>query len=165
MKLIVRALLRLSPIIITAGFCAGFTCWRLTSKDTLQVQAGTRPDTEQRISAILKRMTLEEKVRMCFGGEQPGVVQLPGVPRLGIPPMMGTDGPRGVASAASATAFPAGIALASSWNPELLHRVGIAMGQETRASGRSIIFAPAINIDRGPARGAVFRVLHRGSVP
>ena len=156
MKLTTRALLRLSPVIITAGVCAGFTCWRLTTTTAPQVQADSRPNTEQRISDILKRMTLEEKVRMCFGGEQPGVVQIPGVPRLGIPPMMGTDGPRGVASATSATAFPAGIGLASSWDPELLHRVGIVMGQETRASGRSIIFAPAINIDRDPLGGRLF---------
>jgi len=93
---------------------------------------------------------------MCFGGEQPGVVQIPGVPRLGIPPMMGTDGPRGVASAAHATAFPAGIGLASSWDPELLRRVGAAVGQETRASGKSIIFSPAINIERDPLGGRFF---------
>jgi len=97
MKLTPKAVLRFSTIFVAVGVCIGFACWRLTSIHSAQVHAGIKPDTEQRISAIIKRMTLEEKVRMCFGGEQPGVVQIPGVPRLGIPPMMGTDGPRGVA--------------------------------------------------------------------
>ena len=148
--------LRLAAVITITGVSIAFCCWRLTSTQVSPVKAEVRFDTEQRITGILKRMTLEEKVRMCFGGEQPGVVQLPGVPRLGIPPMMGTDGPRGVASATHATAFPSGIGLASSWDPELIQRVGVAVGQETRASGRSIIFSPAINIERDPLGGRFF---------
>ena len=143
-------------IVAAACICLGVFCRRAVSTyAAARGHAGNSPETEQRISAILNRMTLEEKVRMCFGGEQAGVVQIPGVPRLGIPPMMGTDGPRGVSSTHS-TAFPAGIGLASSWDPELLQRVGAAMGQEVRASGRSIIFAPAINIERDPLGGRFF---------
>ena len=151
-----RALSRSTLILAAAGVCLGLFCWRAASTHAAQAQINSSTDTEHRISALLKRMTLEEKVRMCFGGEQAGVVQIPGVPRLGIPPMMGTDGPRGVAGASSATAFPTGIGLASSWDPELLQRVGAAMGQEVRASGHSIIFAPAINIERDPLGGRFF---------
>jgi len=148
-------ILRLS-IIAAASICVGlFFCFLISARAS-QVTVSVESKTEQRISDILKRMTLQEKVRMCFGGEQPGVVQITGVPRLGIPPMMGTDGPRGVASAVGATAFPAGIGLASSWDPALLQRVGVAVGQETRAAGKSIIFSPAINIERDPLGGRFF---------
>lgn len=51
---------------------------------------------EHRIDGLIVRMTLEEKVRMGFGGTEPGVVILPSVERLGIPPIYPVDGPRGV---------------------------------------------------------------------
>lgn len=116
-------------------------------------QAAARPETNPRIASLLKRMTLEEKVRMCFGGTQPGVVLLPGVPRLGVPGLHATDGPRGVTQAPAATSFPTGISLAASWDPGLLQDVGVVIGQESRAMGKTMIFAPAINIDRDPLDG------------
>ncbi|MGC9199334.1 MAG: beta-glucosidase H [Acidobacteriaceae bacterium] len=111
---------------------------------------------QQRIEDIIRRMTLVEKVRMCFGGTQPGVVMVPGVPRLGIPPMYGSDGPRGVASAPSGTSFPTGIGLAASWDPDLMFAASAVIGQEARALGKTMIFAPAINIDRDPLDGRFF---------
>ncbi len=114
--------------------------------------------SERRIEQILGKMTLEEKVRMCFGGTQPGMSQIVGIPRLGIPSMMASDGPRGV-TAASDTAFPSGLALAMSWDPALFHNVGSVIGREARAAGVSVIFAPAINIERDPLGGRFFEYL------
>lgn len=111
---------------------------------------------KQRIDDIIGRMTLEEKVRMCFGGTQPGVVMVPGVPRLGIPPIYGSDGPRGVAAAPAGTSFPTGIGLAASWDPGLLKSAGAVIGQEARSLGITMIFGPAINIDRDPLDGRFF---------
>lgn len=111
---------------------------------------------KQRIDDIVSRMTLEEKVRMGFGGTQPGVVVLPGVPRLGIPALYPTDGPRGVTQAPAATSFPTGISLAASWDPGLLDDVGVVIGQEARAMGKTMVFGPAINIDRDPLDGRFF---------
>ncbi|MDR3727644.1 MAG: glycoside hydrolase family 3 C-terminal domain-containing protein [Terracidiphilus sp.] len=118
-----------------------------------------RPKTvDARIESLLHQMTLEEKVRMLFGGEQPGVSQLPGVPRLGIPAILASDGPRGM-SAAEGTAFPSGIGLASSWDPSLFQAVGTVIGQESRAAGRTMVFAPALNIERDPLNGRFFEYL------
>jgi beta-glucosidase len=103
-------------------------------------------------------MTLEEKVHMLFGGEEPGVSQLPGVPRLGIPSMLPSDGPRGT-TAADATAFPSGLGLASSWDPSLFEATGKVIGQESRAAGKTMVFAPALNIERDPLNGRFFEYL------
>ena len=113
---------------------------------------------EAHITQIMGQMTLEEKVRMLFGGEQPGVSQLPGVPRLGIPPILPSDGPRGM-TAAEGTAFPSGLGQAMSWDPALFEAVGKVLGQESRAAGRTMIFAPAINIERDPLNGRFFEYL------
>jgi beta-glucosidase len=157
MRLSNRWKLQAFSILFTAGVCLGFSgSHRTTATAHASIENFTSSHMEQRISAILKRMTLEEKVRMCFGGVQPGVVQIGGVPRLGIPPMNGTDGPRGVTGASSATAFPAGVGLAATWDPALLKKVGIVMGQEARGVGHTMIFAPAINIERDPLGGRFF---------
>ncbi|MDR3734286.1 MAG: glycoside hydrolase family 3 C-terminal domain-containing protein [Acidobacteriaceae bacterium] len=110
----------------------------------------------QRVTDIVGRMTLEEKIRMLFGGTTPGLSILPGIPRLGIPPIYPSDGPRGVTLASTATAFPAGIGLAASWDPELLKAVGAVIGEEARASGKTMIYGPAVNIDRDPLDGRFF---------
>lgn len=114
--------------------------------------------SDTQIDKILDQMTLREKVQMLFGGEQPGVVQLPGDRRLGIPAMFPSDGPRGVAAAMD-TAFPSGLGLAMSWDPSLFKAVGQVMGQEARAAGKTMIFAPALNILRDPLDGRFFEYL------
>jgi len=111
-----------------------------------------------KIQNILHQMTLEEKIRMLFGGEQPGVSQLPGVPRLGVPAMLPSDGPRGM-TAAEGTAFPSGLSLAMSWDPSLFEATGKVIGQESRAAGRTMVFAPALNIERDPLNGRFFEYL------
>jgi beta-glucosidase len=121
--------------------------------------ADARPvGSEARIDKLLHQMTLEEKVHMLFGGEQPGVSQIPGVPRLGIPAMLPSDGPRGI-TAAEGTALPSGIGLASSWDPSLFQAAGTVIGQEARAAGRTMVFAPALNIERDPLNGRFFEYL------
>jgi beta-glucosidase len=107
---------------------------------------------EKRINGIIQEMTIEEKVAMCLGSEQ-GPFQ--GVPRLGIPNMGWTDGPRGP-NAGQSTAFPCGVAFGSTWNTDLINKTGVVMGQETRALGRSVLFGPGINILRDPLGGRFF---------
>lgn len=120
--------------------------------------SGKLPVSEQGIDALIHQMTLEEKVSMCFGGTQPGIVQFPGVPRLGIPTMRGSDGPRGVVAARD-TSFPTGVGLAASWDTSLFKSVGMIMGKEARAAGVTILSAPAVNIERDPLDGRFFEYL------
>ncbi len=83
------------------------------------------------------------------------------VERLGIPAVMMTDGPngaRGIGSfeSANAACFPAGIALAATWNTVMVERVGQALGQEARSKGARVLLAPTVNIHRSPLAGRNF---------
>lgn len=116
--------------------------------------------TEERISAIINKMTLEEKVALLSGKDfwSTAINE-----RLGLPSLVMTDGPHGVRTVPNgdrvtgpATSFPTGIAMASSWNPELIERVGAALGEETHALGCDIILGPCVNIVRHPLAGRTF---------
>lgn len=109
-------------------------------------------DGDARLRAILSRMTLEEKVSLCSGS---GVIDFRAVPRLGIPAVRLTDGPRGPHGDRS-TGFPCGTGLSSTWNPELLQEAGRVMGEETRSFGCSVLLGPACNILRDPVGGRFF---------
>ena len=123
---------------------------------------------EQRVGDLLARMTLEEKVSMLSGS---GWMESTPVPRLGIPAIKMADGPMGIrlwtgSSAStsvegivhtfSSTAFPAGIDVAASWDPELAREEGRAIGQEVVSVGRDMILGPTVNIQRTPLWGRNF---------
>jgi beta-glucosidase len=74
------------------------------------------------------------------------------VPRLGIPGIRFSDGPRGVVIGRS-TAFPVTIMRAATWDPHLEERVGLAMGREARARGANYSGAVCVNLLRHPAWG------------
>ncbi len=74
------------------------------------------------------------------------------IPRLGIPGIRFSDGPRGVVIGRS-TAFPVTIMRASTWDPALEERVGLAMGREARARGANYSGAVCVNLLRHPAWG------------
>jgi beta-glucosidase len=90
------------------------------------------------------------------------------VERLGIPAIMVSDGPHGlrkqpdeadhvgISDSVPATCFPTACALASSWDPELVRRVGAALGREARAQGVAVVLGPGINIKRSPLCGRNF---------
>jgi beta-glucosidase len=113
--------------------------------------ARAQGDIEENVRTLLKRMTLEEKISMLGGT---GFDSKP-LPRLGIPSLSMTDGPVGVRWEQS-TAFPAGIAMAATWDPPLIRRVGEALGLEARAKGRNMLLGPCININRVPVGGRSF---------
>lgn len=67
-----------------------------------------------------------------------------------------SDGPMGVHDYGLTTAYPAGIALAASWDRDLAHRVGVSMGKDARARGVHFILGPGMNIYRAPMNGRNF---------
>ena len=113
---------------------------------------------EKQIEALLSQMTLEEKISLLAGIDLWRTVP---IPRLGIPQIKVTDGPngaRGVGGSSGPTSVctPVGVALASTWNVELVQRVGEVLGDETRAKGAHILLAPTVNIHRSPLAGRNF---------
>ncbi|HEY3994307.1 MAG TPA: glycoside hydrolase family 3 C-terminal domain-containing protein [Ktedonobacteraceae bacterium] len=108
---------------------------------------------------LLRQMTLQEKVSMLAGAN---MWQTVAIERLGIPAVKVTDGPNGArggggfTDGVKAACFPAGIALAATWNPSLVERVGQALAQEARTKGASVLLAPTINIHRSPLNGRNF---------
>ncbi len=115
---------------------------------------------EHRINELLSAMTIREKVALLSGKNNWFTVDNE---RLGIPSIVLTDGPHGVRSSepdirtvSPATSFPTGISMASSWNPELIQRVGVALAEETKALGCDVLLGPCVNIIRHPLAGRNF---------
>ncbi len=99
-------------------------------------------------------MTLAEKLSLVHGARDPemlaGAGYWPGLPRLGIPPLRLADGPPGINVDKDATAMPAPVALAATFNPEAARLFGIVLGREARALGQDVVLAPHVNIVRDP---------------
>jgi beta-glucosidase len=113
---------------------------------------------EEPFESLIAQMTIEEKIAMLAGADLWHTVP---IERLGIPAMRVTDGPigaRGTQARGGPTSacFPAPIALAATWNPKLVERVGMALGNETKAKGAHILLAPTVNIHRSPLAGRHF---------
>src|SRR5438552_536804 len=113
------------------------------------------PDVED----LLSQMTLQEKVALLAGTNMWYTVP---VKRLGIPSLKMTDGPNGARGAGSlssgvkAACFPAEISLASTWNTELVERVGQDLAHEAKTKGAQVLLGPTVNIQRSPLGGRNF---------
>ncbi len=116
-------------------------------------QAPAGASVETRVNALVSRMTLDEKIELLGGVN--GFDTAP-IPRLGIPSLKMSDGPMGVRNYGPSTAFPAGAALAATWDRNMARRVGQAMGWDARARGVDILLAPAVNIQRVAVGGRNF---------
>jgi len=111
---------------------------------------------EQKVDALIARMTLEEKIQMVHGVHRRGFIgYVPAIPHLGIPELALTDGPAGVRHGPG-TAFPAPVALAATWDRSLAQQYGAALGAETKAKGQNVLLGPMVNIVRVPEGGRNF---------
>ena len=119
----------------------------------LAQSAPQKSDVENRVNSILEKMTVEEKIEVLGGFND---FDTRPIPRLGIPALKMSDGSMGVHDYGLTTAYPAGIALAASWDVDLAHQFGVAMGNDARARGVHFILAPGMNIYRAPMNGRNF---------
>jgi beta-glucosidase len=111
-------------------------------------------EIDRRVDALLKKMTLEEKIDY-IGGTGFAVRSMLA---LGIPALEMSDGPLGVRSNQKfpSTTYAAGIGLAASWDPQLAERVGAGIGKDARARGIHFMLGPGVNIYRAPMNGRNF---------
>ena len=130
-----------------------------------------------RVEDLLPRLTIEEKIRLLKGSGMSSAIGIGdnlvpgaagttvGIPRLGIPRLILSDGPAGLRIHSVrenddkkyyCTAFPIGTLLASTWNKELVNEVGRAMGSEALDYGVDLILGPGVNIHRHPLCGRNF---------
>ncbi|WP_066413720.1 beta-glucosidase [Halorubrum aethiopicum] len=116
--------------------------------------------TDDAVSRLVEALTLEEAGRLVSGTTDPAgraTGYLGGVDRLEVPPLTLVDGPLGVRiPGESATAFPAPIALAATFDADLAREHGAALGRETRAAGADALLAPGTNLIRVPQGGRNF---------
>ena len=129
---------------------------RATLAKSSSIPAAKSQSIEQRVDALIEKMTLEEKIQMLHGARRRGYIgYVPGIPRLGIPELALTDGPAGVRHGPG-TAFPAPVALAATWDRALAQQYGAALGAETKAKGQNVLLGPMVNIVRVPEGGRNF---------
>src|SRR5512140_3537114 len=115
------------------------------------------------IQTILAQMTLEEKAALCTGASPWTSVP---VERLGLPEMIVSDGPHGVrrvpnvgemaTTSLPATCFPTASCLASTWDVELIHKMGEALAEECIALNVDVLLGPGANMKRSPLGGRNF---------
>ena len=114
--------------------------------------------TTLNLDALLDQMTLEEQVSLLSGSDFWHTVP---IPRLQVPAVKVSDGPNGARGGVfkdgpSTACFPAGIALAATWNTELLQKTGAALGVEALLKGARVLLAPTVNLQRTVLNGRNF---------
>ncbi len=150
-----------------------FLLFAMTILKTTQAQEpplylDNKKPVDARVGDLLSRLTLEEKVLLVHAN---GPFSTAGVPRLGIPDLVMDDGPLGVREEVGehgvvlnhkddfATAMPATLGLAATWDVDLAKAFGTVIGQEAKQRGKDIMLGPAVNIQRTPLCGRNFEYL------
>ena len=115
------------------------------------------------IADLIKKMSLEEKAALCTGA---GPWTTTPVERLGVPEMIVTDGPHGVRRSDDihsfitvslpATCFPTANCMASTWDGDLIHKLGEAIAEECLALNVDVVLGPGVNMKRTPLCGRNF---------
>lgn len=149
-----------TAIAVLAGFTAVTT---LAQERPLYLDAA-KP-IEARIADLLPRLTLEEKVGLCHAKS---TFAVQGVPRLGIPDLWMDDGPMGVRQEVgegfrnldrnddAATAMPATLGLAATFNSDIAFAYGRVIGEEAKQRNKNVMLGPSLNIQRTPLCGRNF---------
>lgn len=126
-----------------------------------------KSDKIAEIEQILQKMTLEDKIALCSGES---FWETKAYEKYGIPALFMCDGPHGlrkqerangadmlgVNQSRLATCFPAEVTMAGSWDPELLSKVGAAIGEEACDQSVGLVLGPGANLKRNPLCGRNF---------
>ena len=157
-----RKLAALTVLLLAAGPLRADTPLTPRAADAPLYLDRTRP-VEARVTDLLGRMTLDEKIALVHGDSK---FTTAAIPRLGVPRRWMSDGPHGVREdigpdtwdAAGrtddfATWMPVGVNLAATWDPDMARAYGTVIGQEALERGKQIMLGPGVNIMRTPLNG------------
>ncbi len=119
---------------------------------------------KNRIDNLINKLTLDEKIALVSGTN---FMETNPIPRLNIPSIVMADGPHGLRKqkkeqnngstlSEPATCFPTAASLASSFNPDILYKMGKALSKECQYYGVDILLGPGVNIKRNPLCGRNF---------
>ena len=115
------------------------------------------------MDAFVEKLPLDVRIRLLGGQPNTGVANTFGFgnePDYGIPNVMTADGPAGLRIAPECgiktTAFPCATALACTWDPELVEKIGAAGAEEVKENNIGVWLTPACNIHRSPLCGRNF---------
>jgi len=111
------------------------------------------PEAVNRAKSLVNQMTLKEKIDYIGGFNE---FYIRAIPRLGIPEIRMADGPQGVRNNTKSTLYPCGIATTSTWNRQLMNKLGEGLGLDCRARGVNILLGPGVNLYRSPLCGRNF---------
>lgn len=117
-----------------------------------QAPSPVTPAIESRAEAMLKQLSLEEKIDI-IGGVNDFYIRE--IKHIGLPALKMADGPFGVRNYGPSTTF-GGMGLAATWDPALAQRMGAVIGQDARARGVHFMLGPGVNISRAPLCGRNF---------
>jgi beta-glucosidase len=112
----------------------------------------TSSDADAHIDALIKKLTLEEKIDLIGGVDD---FYIRANDKIGLPRLKMADGPVGVRNYGPSTVF-GGIGLAATWDPAMASRIGATIGQDARARGVHFMLGPGVNIYRAPLNGRNF---------
>ena len=118
------------------------------------VPTGVRGDE----SGLVAQLSLEQKVRLLTGADS---WALHGESAVGLRPLLTSDGPAGVRGrrfdpSNPSTSLPCPVAIAATWDVDLVEEIATALGREARSKGVDVLLAPTMNIIRTPLSGRGF---------
>jgi beta-glucosidase len=137
----------LSTVLLSFGF---------STHAIAQAKAPSTTDdaaVEARVDALLAKLSTGQKLELLGGHDG---FYIHAEPSIGLPALRMADGPVGVRNPGPSTAFPAGIALAASFDTDLAFAEGAAIGRDAHARGVSFQLGPGVNIYRAPMNGRNF---------
>ncbi|MGI4790759.1 MAG: glycoside hydrolase family 3 N-terminal domain-containing protein, partial [Janthinobacterium lividum] len=147
-----------NAVFLPAAFAlfAIFTPAMPSFAQVVPIYKNSKAPLEMRVNDLMSRLTQDEKLSFMTGtnfSTQP-------IPRLDVPAMGMADAGQGVrgglpGTEGPATLFPSGVTMASTWDPELVGRIGKAIGEEAlnKGTGAHVMLGPAVNIQRSPLGG------------
>jgi len=146
----------LSFTFAVASFLSAALFASTASAEEIPAYKDSKLPVEDRVTALMSELTLEEKTVLCHGNFTSG-----GIPRLGIEPLLMLDGRQGLRPVdddrgTRTTSLPCALALSCTWDESAAHEFGKVLAEEMLAFDRNVLLAPMLNMVRSPLGGRNF---------